>query len=179
MEENRVSFSVQMTVKELYRFIMYHAYHKFSGILGLLLAVAAFIILITAQGQLSEQTRAVLILVAVWFVILDPVILYSRARGQVKRNKAYKQPLHYTVSEMGITISQDEQQQTVEWGQFYKIVETKQQFLVYSTPVYAFIFPKSELGEACSEAFRKQVLEYTRDTRVRLKGLQNKNDNPL
>lgn len=171
MEERKISFSVQMTVKELYRFIMYHAYHKFSGVLGILLSVAAFIMLLVSFEQLGEQTKAVLILVAVWFVIFDPVILYFRARGQVKRNKAYQQPLKYDADTMGITISQGEQQQTVEWKQFLKIVETKQQFLVYSSPMYAFIFPKSELGDECAKELRKLILESTEDTRVQLKGL--------
>jgi hypothetical protein len=166
----KISFSVQMTVKELYRFIMYHAYHKFSGILGLLLSAAAFVVLLTSFSDLTEQTRAVLILVAVWFVILDPVILYSRARGQVKRNKAYREPLQYDVTPEGITISQGEQEQTVDWKSLVKIVETKNQFLVYSNPMYAFVFPKTELGEDNSEAFKLAVKEYTKDTRVQLKG---------
>lgn len=171
MEEKKVSFTVQMTVKELYRFIMYHAYHKFSGVLGIILSIAAFIVLAVSFRQLGEQTKAVLILVAVWFVILDPAILYFRARGQVKRNKAYQQPLNYNADAMGITISQGEQQQTVEWKQFIKIIETKQQFLVYSNPMYAFIFPKSELGDDCVKELRKLILESTKDTRVQLKGL--------
>lgn len=171
MEEKKVSFSVQMTVKELYRFIMYHAYHKFSGVLGIVLSIAACIVLAVSFGQLGEQTKAVLILVAAWFVIIDPVILYFRARGQVKRNKAYQQPLNYAADVMGITISQGEQQLTVEWKQFVKIVETKQQFLVYSNPMYAFIFPKSGLGDGCADELRKLILESTKNTRVQLKGL--------
>ena len=174
MEEKEVSFSVQMTVKELYRFIMYHAYHKFSGIFGILLAVFAAIALATSYEQLTEQTRAVLILVMIWFIVLDPVILYSRARGQVKRNKAYKQPLNYKADANGITISQEEQQQMVEWEKFFKVVETKQQFLVYSTPVYAFIFPKSQMGEEDSRNFHELVLVSTKDTRVQLKGMLKK-----
>lgn len=178
MEEKKVSFSVQMTVKELYRFIMYHAYHKFSGVLGILLSIAACIVLAVSSGQLEEQTKAVLILVAVWFVIADPILLYFRARGQVKRNKAYRQPLNYAADAMGITISQGEQSQTVEWKQFLKIVETKQQFLVYSNPMYAFIFPKSELGEECAEELRKLILEGAVNTRIQLKGLlKNGSDN--
>ena len=68
MEEKEVSFLVQMTVKELYRFIMYHAYHKFSGIFGILLAVFAVIALVTSHEQLTEQTRAVLILVIILYL---------------------------------------------------------------------------------------------------------------
>ena len=172
MEQKSVSFSVQMTVKELYRFIMYHAYHKVSGIFGIILSVVAAVILLVSYTDLSEQTRAVLTLIAVWFIFLDPVILYFRARGQVKRNKVYKHPINYMVDEHGITISQDEQQQVVEWERFIKIVETRYQFLVYSGPMYAFIFPKAELGEECSQKFKMLAINSTSNTHVKLKGLQ-------
>jgi hypothetical protein len=36
--------------------------------------------------------------------------------------------------------------------------------------MYAFVFPKTELGADNSEAFKLAVKEYTKDTRVQLKG---------
>ena len=172
MEEKKVTFSVQMTAKELYRFKLYHAYHKFSGIVGVILSVAAIIALITSFTKMTEQTRAVLILVAVWFILFEPVKFYVHAKGQVKRSEVYKHVLNYAVDETGISISQGEQQQMVEWKQLFKIVETKKQFLVYSGPMYAFIFPKEQLGESCCEEFRQFVLEYTKNTHVQLKGIR-------
>ena len=172
MEEKKISFSVQMTTTELYRFKLYHAYHKFSGILGVILSIVSVFVLLTSFVKLTEQTRAVLILVAVWFILFEPVKFYVHARGQVKRNKVYKELLNYAIDETGISISQDEQQQMVEWKQLFKIVETKKQFLVYSGPMYAFIFPKSQMGEESCEKFRKLVLENTKDTRVQLKGFK-------
>ncbi|MDO5154582.1 MAG: YcxB family protein [Eubacteriales bacterium] len=170
MKKDSISFSVKMTVKELYRFIMYHAYHKLSGVIGIAMSIAACIILITRYASLTDQTRAVLVLVAIWFVFLDPIILYSRARGQVRRNKAYKKPLHYQIDSEGVTISQEEQSQTVMWNQFMKIVETKNQFLFYSTPMYAFIFPKAELVNEDLEIFPEIIKTYTENTNVQLKG---------
>lgn len=171
MKKSSISFSVTMTVKELYRFIIYHAYHKVSGIMGLVMSVVAFFLLLFNGNSFSEQTRAVLVLIAIWFVVLDPIILYGRARGQVRRNRAYKKPLNYVVDEKGVTISQDEQSQTVLWEQLYKIVETKKQFLFYSTPMYAFIFPKAELAEEEKECFLEIINTYTKDTRVEVKGM--------
>ena len=35
IEERSITFSVQMTVKEMYQFTMYHVYHQASGLIGL------------------------------------------------------------------------------------------------------------------------------------------------
>lgn len=170
MKNENISFKVDMSVTELYRFIMYHAYHKLSGIVGIVMASVSLVILLLQYANLQEQTRAVLILIFVWFVILDPIILRSRARGQLKRNKVYKDSLCYEISQEGICISQGEQTQTIKWEQFCKIVETKTQFLFYNTPMNALIFPKASIGMENCQQFEELIKKSTQGTRVQLKG---------
>ena len=169
MKKDKAKFSVQMTAKEVYRFNMYHVYHSFSGLIGIGFSIIALIILLTSFSTLSEQTRAMLIIIAAWFVVFDPVILFTRSRGQAKRNKAYQQALNYEVNEAGITVSQNEEHQTIAWDNLFKIVETKTQFLVYSSKMHAFIFPKSSVGMS-EEQFREVLLHYAKDKGMLLKG---------
>ena len=114
-----------------------------------------------------------MILVALWFVIIDPVILIFRSRSQVKRNKSCQKPLNYQLNQDGITVSQDEIEQTMAWDNLMKIVETKTQFLVYSSRVHAFVFPKKAVGESC-DVVREMLLQYTEGSNVRLKGMIKK-----
>lgn len=173
MEEERITFSVQMTVKEVYRFTMYHVYHSFSGIFGICLSLVAMINLLLFFDTMADQTRVVMSIIAAWYILLEPVIMLSRAKGQVKRNKSYQQPLDYQVDETGITVSQNEESQTVPWEGLMKVVETKSQYLVYSSKIYAFIFPKAEVGEQC-DALEKMILKYSDGTKIRLKGALKK-----
>ena len=159
MVKEKIQFSVQMTAGEVYKFTMYHMYHGLSGIFGIC----------TSFDSLTEQSKAILILVAMWFVIIDPVILIFRSRSQVKRNKSYQKPLNYQMNQDGITVSQDELEQTMAWNNLMKIVETKTQFLVYSSRVHAFVFPKKAVGESC-DAVREMLIQYTEGSSVRLKG---------
>ena len=46
MDKEKITFSVQMTAKEVYMFTMYHVYHGFSGILGLCLSLVALMNLV-------------------------------------------------------------------------------------------------------------------------------------
>lgn len=169
MFKEKISFSVQMTVKEVYRFTMHHVYHRLSGVFACSISLAAFITLLVAFETLTEQSRAILIMLSIWLIFVEPVVLYIRSRGQVKRNKTYRQPLNYEIDKQGITVSQGEIEQTIAWGNLLQIIETKTQYLVYSSKINAFIFPKDAIGEECS-AFEQMVLLYTKDTNVKLKG---------
>ena len=143
MEQDTISFSVQMTVKDVYRFNMYHVYHSASGLVGLLLSLLALGNLIISFDSLADQGKTIMTIVALWFTVLEPIMVYRRAKKQVKKIKSYHKPLHYTIGEQGITVSQDEESQTMEWNRLRKIVKTRQQILIYSSRVHAFIFPRT------------------------------------
>lgn len=169
MNDKDIAFSVQMTPGEIFKFTMYHSYHKLSGVIGILLSLAAIIILICRFGDLNDQDRTILIIVALWFTVLEPFTLLTRAKSQVKRNKAYQAALFYTLDESGITVSQNDAQQTLAWDSLMKIVETKSQFLVYSSRIHAFIFPKKSIGENCAAA-KELMLNYAKTYNVPVKG---------
>lgn len=145
------SFSVQMNVKEMCRFSFRHIYGKMSGIIGVFISIAAILMLITQFNEMEDQQKAVLFIAALWFTVLEPLSILSRAKGQVSRNPVYKKPLVYTVSEKGIRVSQDESSQGIEWNQIMKIIETKKQYLIYTNKVNAFIFPKADMEDKLEE----------------------------
>ena len=169
MERKPITFSVQMKWKEIYKFTMYHTYHSFAGILGVLLSIMALANLIISFDKLSDQSKTIMTIVAAWFLIFEPVRMLIRSKNQMKLSKAYKKPLNYTINEEGITVSQDEESQTIEWKQLFKIVETKSQFLVYSNRINSFIFPKSSL-EGQADELGTVMAEYSKDTTVKLSG---------
>ena len=168
-EPEGIRFSVQMTWKEIYKFTMRHNYFSLAGIIGTFLSTAALVVLIAYFGQLSDRDKTVLTIVAIWFLVFLPVRLFFKAKTQVKLSKAYAKPLNYHVNERGITVSQEEESQTIEWKQLFKIVETKSQYIVYSNRINAFIFPKSSIGNESDELGNKMA-EYSKDTRVKLVG---------
>ena len=167
MDKKELSFSVQMTAKEIFLFMMYHSYCKLSGVIGLLLSLFAIVSLVTSYTDMTDQNKAVYVIVALWFTVLEPVTMLSRARSQAKKNPVYKKPLTYEVNSEGITVSQDEERQSIEWSRLLKVVETKSQYLVYSNKINAFIFPKNAIGQECS-VFEQLVYEYTKGTGVKI-----------
>lgn len=169
MNKEEIAFSVQMTHGEVFKFTIYHSYHKLSGIIGVCLSLIALFVLVTSFGELTDQNKTVLTIVALWFTVLEPLTLFCRARTQVKKNKTYQKPLAYLMNQEGITVSQDEEHQTIAWNNLMKIVETKSQYLVYSSKIHAFVFPKKALGDECETA-EDIMIQYTKSTAVRLVG---------
>lgn len=146
-DKSGYTFDVKMTAKEVFRFSIHHSYFRLSGVIGILMSLMAVVILVSSFQNLGDQNKVVLLIVALWFTVLEPLTLLSRAKSQAKRNPAYKKPLTYTLNEEGITVSQEEQSQSIAWNQLMKIVETSSQYLVYSSKIHAFVFPKSAMGE--------------------------------
>lgn len=169
MEKDSITFSVRMTAKEVYRFTFYHVYHGFSGMFGLGLSILALVYLIINFNETSDMGKTVLIIIAAWYTVFEPVMMVSRSKSQVKRNKAYQKPLNYRLDADGITVSQDEQQQTMTWDKISKIVETNSQFLVYSSRIHSFIFPKSML-DGQEKDMRYLLIQYTLDSNIKVKG---------
>ena len=173
--ENSVSFSVLMTAKEVFRFSLHHSYFKLSGFIGMMMSLTALVMLLISFSELGDQNKAVLIMVSLWFTVFEPLTLWSRAKSQAKKNPAYKKPLHYTLNKEGITVSQDEQSQSIPWDRIVKVVETHKQYLVYSSKIHAFIFPKASVGEKCDD-FERMVLEFTKGTNVKVSsGMKKQN----
>lgn len=169
MNQNGIEFSVQMTVKEVYKYTMYHVYSGFSGRFGLIVSIAALLMLIINFSNIDDKTKTVLIILGLWFTVLEPLMALSRVKLQVKRNKTYQQPLNYRVDENGITVSQNEQSQSVGWDRLVKIVETPSQFLVYSSRIHSFVFPKNMM-ECQEDAMRALVMEHTKKTNTVING---------
>ncbi len=169
MERKPITFSVKMTWKEIFKFTMHHTYHSIAGIFGVLLSLFALANLIISFDKLSDQSKTIMTIVAAWFLIFEPLRMLFRSKSQMKLVKAYRKPLDYRVDEQGITVSQDEESQTIEWERLYRIIETKSQFLVYSNRINSFIFPKSSL-EGQADELGNAMAEYSKDTAVRLLG---------
>lgn len=151
---NHIEFDVELTVSELYAFSMRHTYTGVSGIFGLIISLGSWLVCAVQFNQLDGTARAALFIIGCLFTIVQPVMLYSKARTQVRQNKNINAALHYVFSEEGITVSQGEQEAFVKWQEVRKKVQTKKAVYLYMSPVRAFIFP----ADQCDGGF-EQVCE--------------------
>ncbi len=80
---------VKMTPKIMYDFMMYHTYRSFSGIFGIILGIAAFVMFGTTLGKTDLSYSIVYCLFGVWFIVYLPVSLYTKSKRQVEKKAKY------------------------------------------------------------------------------------------
>lgn len=157
-----VKFSVRITVKDMFLFLLQHSYRGSALIADAIVTFGAIGMLLAGFGKGDPVKAVALILVALLFTVVHPVQLYSRARKQVTKNDVFKKPLDYTLTDEGITLSQEAESQSFGWTDVYQVRESKSQILVYTGRVYACIWPKRDLAEheeEVREFFRKNLSE--------------------
>ena len=75
---------------------------------------------------------------------------FLKSKKQYLSNPAFKEPLHYRMTDQGIEVSQKGETQGQKWEDMYKAVSTPRSIILYTSRVNASIFPKKDLGEKSS-----------------------------
>lgn len=140
-------FEVTITDKDMFRFNLYHAYHGFQGIIATLVGVWVLIMAGLTFGKVNLMYTIIYILLGILFLIYVPGNLYLRSKKQISSSEVLKNALQYRIDDDGVHVSQGEQTADLPWKQIYKMVSTKNQLLIYSSRLNAYIIPREAVRE--------------------------------
>ena len=135
-----MEFDVKVTAWALYDYLLFHTYTSFSGMLGTLVGV--FLLMAFASTKYFIYLIAGIVLIAYL-----PGALFLKAMQQVQNNPAFRNPLHYKMTEEGISVSQGENEEKQSWDSCVKAVSTGRSIILYTSRTAASIFPKKDLGD--------------------------------
>jgi hypothetical protein len=135
-----LEFDVKITASAMYDYLLYHTYTSLSGLLGTIVGVFLIMAFVATKYPIYLIAGLVLILYL-------PCTLFLRANQQVVNTPAFKKPLHYKMTDDGISVSQGESEEKQSWDSCYKAVSTSKSIIVYTSRTTASIFPKSDLGD--------------------------------
>ena len=157
-----------MKTEYMYDFMLHYNYTHVSGLLGVLIGILALGYGIF--GLIGGDIGGAMIwfLLSFFFLVFTPRTMKARAKSQVEKVEMFQKPLEYEVSEVGITVKQDEQQVTNPWESVSKVVSTKRSIIVYMGRVRVLIFPKECLGEQYEEVV-KMLRAHMPAARVKIK----------
>lgn len=139
-EMMEIEFDVKVTPGVLYDYMLYHTYTSASGLLGAVAGALLIVAFFMGTGVLCLIAGVILLAYLPW-------TLFIRSRQQYLANPAFKNMLHYKLTEEGMEVSQEEEVQSLKWEEMYKAVSTPKSLILYTSPVNASIFPKRDLGE--------------------------------
>lgn len=135
-----VEFDVKITPGALYDYMLFHTYTSASGLIGAIVGALLVVGFFAGAGVIFLIAGVVILAYLPW-------TLFIKSRQQYLANPAFKNPLHYKMTEEGVEVSQGEEIQSQKWGDMYKAVSTPRSLILYTSPVNASIFPKKDLGE--------------------------------
>lgn len=138
----KIEFDIKLRTKDLFLYTMYHTYLCLSGVFGLLISIGSFVFFLLNLGKVPASTLCVLLMVALLFPVVQPVLLFFKCSRQIKKSKDINEALHYTLTGEKIEISQGDKKAEVHWFEIRKAVYLKNVIYLYMSPVRAFIFPK-------------------------------------
>lgn len=164
-----IEFDIKLAPKDMFRFNMYQAYSGFQGWLSVVLSIVLFVVAGTTYGETEGTRTALYVLFGIVFLIYTPLTLFLRSKHSIAASEVLSGSLHYAVDEKGFTVSQKEASAALAWEQIYKMTATKNNVLVYSNRVNAYIIPREQLSEkygALAELANKKLPKY----RVKMKG---------
>lgn len=145
MEENNkqilMELDVQMDAGILYDYMIYHTYHGPSGILGTLIG---FLMIGYYFGYHASVIYLIFGVIVMFYL---PVTLFTASRRQMLATPAFKEPLHYTFTEEGIEVSQNDASEGMKWEDMRKAVSTAKSIILYTSKVNATIIPRKVCRE--------------------------------
>lgn len=136
-----VEFDVNMTASALYDYNMHHTFTSAQGIIG----TTAGALMLVAYAM--DHTYLALLAAGLLIILYNPVALFTRSRKQMMTNPAFKKPMHYKMTDEGVTVSILDEEMTLEWDAMYKAYSTNQSIVLATSKVNGWIFPKKDLGD--------------------------------
>ena len=135
-----LEFDVKVNSKVLYDYMLHHTYGSFQGVLGT--AVGALMIVgYAATGYMIWLIAGIVLLAYL------PWSLFLRSKQQMLNTPAFKEPLHYRMTEEGVEISQKDAKDFQKWEHMYKATSTGKSIILYTSAVNACIFPRVDLKD--------------------------------
>lgn len=136
-----LEFDVRITASVLYDYMLRHTYYSASGLIGTIVGALLIVGFFSGGGVIFLIAGTVILLYLPWS-------LFLKSRQQVMNTPAFKEPLHYKLTEEGIEVSQGGEVQKQAWNEMHKAVSTQRSIIVYTSRISASIFPKRDLGES-------------------------------
>lgn len=145
--ESTLTASVKIKTKHMYSFLLHFCYSSIKDWFGVFLSIIALVVLVVRFEQLDDMGKIILLLIGLLFTIINPVMLYFKAKKQILLNPIFKNEIVYQFNEEGIEVCQGETTAAVAWEQIFKVIVTRKLLLIYTSKIHASILPLDQIEQ--------------------------------
>ena len=146
-----LSFTMNLTARDLWIFSMYHANGGFMGVFNVVFTLAALYILVFRWGSFTVEYRLLLVLCVLIFTVWQPLLLLWKA---VKRAKSpvIRETMRLSFGDGGLKVDQGGQTAEFPWENMARMDRLPNVVVLYMDRVHAYLLPKRVM-EGQEEAF--------------------------
>ena len=164
-----LSIESKINQKELFHFLMHHAYSTIWGFTGIIISVCAMLAFVQLCIMDSDIVSKVCVLVtALLFLVIQPFRLYLQSMRQMVNDPGYQKPIRYRFDHAGIHLSQEEEQAFCTWDEVEKVISTKQIVAIYVSKKRVFKISRRETKDQYEE-LKKIFRTYATKAVIKLK----------
>ncbi|RRD94088.1 hypothetical protein EII17_09845 [Clostridiales bacterium COT073_COT-073] len=146
--EKQWKIDVRLTANDIFWFLINHGFSTWQGKvtwgLGILALIGAPVMLLVVKDNF---TAIIFLLVAIMYLLVTPLSLYSNAKRQMISNSVFKNKIVFTLYEEMLQIKQYTGEVKLFWTQMEKIEITRHFYFLYVNGRQAFIIPKRSIEE--------------------------------
>ena len=143
----KVTFDINLSAKDIFKFNIYQAYRGMQGLISTVIPLVIVATVILKYDDFGLANALLYIGMAIILVIYVPASLWLRSNRAIKTNEALAKTLHYEFSEEIIQVSQEEQSVEFQWENIYKMIATKSMVLIYTNRMNAYIIPREQMQD--------------------------------
>ena len=151
---------VKLTVEDIFFFLLRHSFSTWQGKLTWGLGVAALIgAPVVAAVWKDAFTAIIFLLVALIYLVISPLSLYTNAKRQMISNSVFKNKIIFTIDSEMLQIKQYTGEAKLFWHQLEAMDLNGKSYLLYVNSKQAFILPKRCIAEEDAAELEKLLKE--------------------
>ncbi|MCR5209155.1 MAG: YcxB family protein [Lachnospiraceae bacterium] len=145
------NYRYRVKTSDLWQASMYYAYSSYMGVVNIACIAASIALIVSKWRGASDFFRAVLILFLLTFTVIQPVMIWFRAKASLK---GHYPELDLTFSDSGMIIEADGKRQHKGWKDVKGVVKKPTILVVYMGDGQGYILRNSILGNTKKGLFK-------------------------
>lgn len=144
----KIAFDSIVTEKALNDFKAYHNIHTIAGVFGYMFSVFAIAMcVIGIKYDMSDKYVTMMGLFGVFFLVYPTLSSRLSSKRQMKTMQVFQAPMHYSVGEDKIVVSQGETVEELPWECIFKVRFTGTNLILYLSAVRANVLTVDSMGD--------------------------------
>ncbi len=145
---NEIKATVKVKTSDMFCFLMHYSYASMAGIISFLFSIGSIVLFFFMWGKIAPAYLFILVVLGLLFTVINPAMLYKRAKKQVATSPALKEPITYVFSENGIHMEMGREKADIKWTDLYKVKKVCGRYLFYINHIRANVIPAESLEGA-------------------------------